>query len=246
MPVDLNVDLGELPDEPEELYALATVVNLACGGHAGDAASMKRGISLALRHGARIAAHPSYPDREQFGRARIAIPPELLYQSIVDQVAALHQLATEMGATVWGAKAHGALYHAAAEDAQVAAALLDAVVAAIPNGVVIVGPPWGHLETASRARELGYAREGFADRSYDALGRLLPRGTEGDIMLDPAACAKQAVRLAQSGTVDTICVHGDTPDAVAIARDVRAALERSALLCLDDTRPADESAHASR
>jgi UPF0271 protein len=82
--VDLNIDLGELPNEPEELYALATVVNIACGGHAGDRDSMRRAVALAVRHGARIAAHPSYPDREQFGRARLALPASVLYESIVD------------------------------------------------------------------------------------------------------------------------------------------------------------------
>src|SRR5579859_7331846 len=127
--VDLNIDLGELPDEPDELYALATVVNVACGGHAGDAASMRRATQLAMRHGARIAAHPSYPDREQFGRARMPIPASVLYESIVDQTDALAHIVREVGARLWGAKPHGALYHAAAEDPAVAGAFLDAVVA---------------------------------------------------------------------------------------------------------------------
>jgi 5-oxoprolinase (ATP-hydrolysing) subunit A len=230
MAVDLNIDLGELPGEPEELYALATVVNLACGGHAGNAASMKRSVRLALVNGARIAVHPSYPDREQFGRARMAIPLDMLYESIVEQVRTLGQIAAESAAKVWGAKPHGALYHAASDDAQVAAALLDAVVSAHPDDLVIVGPPWGQLESASRARQLRYAREGFADRSYDPRGRLVPRGAANDILVDPEACAAQAVRLAQSGTVETICVHGDSPHAVAIAREVRRALEQGALL----------------
>src|SRR5687768_13816432 len=98
MAVDLNIDLGELPGEPEELYALATVVNLACGGHAGNAASMKRSVRLALVNGARIAVHPSYPDREQFGRARMAIPLDMLYESIVEQVRTLGQIAAESAA----------------------------------------------------------------------------------------------------------------------------------------------------
>jgi 5-oxoprolinase (ATP-hydrolysing) subunit A len=233
MAVDLNIDLGELPGEPEELYALATVVNLACGGHAGDAASMKRSVRLAVRSGARIAAHPSYPDREQFGRARMAIPVDMLYESIVEQVRALYQIAAESGAMVWGAKPHGALYHAASDDAQLAAALLDAVVSAHPDGLVIVGPPWGQLESASRARQLAYAREGFADRTYDERGRLVPRGNANDILVDPEACAAQAVRLAKSGNVETICVHGDSPHAVAVAREVRRALEQGALLQSD-------------
>ena len=230
MAVDLNIDLGELPDEPDELYALATVVNVACGGHAGDAASMTRAISLAMKHGARIAAHPSYPDREQFGRARMPIPLDMLYTSIIDQVSALKDIAVQLGATLWGAKPHGALYHAASEDAQLAAALLDAVVAACPDGPVIVGPPWGHLESASRARQLGYQREGFADRAYDASGKLVPRGEAGDVLVDPAACAEQAVRLARAGNVETLCVHGDGPHALAVARAVRTALEKTALL----------------
>jgi UPF0271 protein len=237
MVVDLNIDLGELPNEPDELYALATVVNLACGGHAGDDASMRRSVALAVRSKARIAVHPSYPDREQFGRARMAIPPDMLYESIVEQLGALKRIAIQVGARVWGAKPHGALYHAASEDPQLAAALLDAVVASHPDRLVVVGPPWGHLESASRARQLRYQREGFADRSYDERGRLVPRGAPGDILIDPKACAKQAIRLAESGTVDTICVHGDTPHAVAIAREVRSALEQNALLRVGDKVP---------
>jgi len=233
MAVDLNIDLGELPDEPVELYALATVVNLACGGHAGDVASMKRSVALAVRNGARIAFHPSYPDREQFGRARMAIPVDMLYESIVEQIRALGQIAAETGAKVWGAKPHGALYHAASDDPQLAAAMLDAIVSAHPDELVIVGPPWGHLESASRARQLRYAREGFADRSYDERGRLVARGASNDILVDPRACAEQALRLARGGTIETICVHGDTPDAVAIAREVRQALEQHALLQSD-------------
>jgi len=228
--VDLNVDLGELPEEPDELYALATVVNVACGGHAGDRDSMERAVALALRFGARIAAHPSYPDREQFGRARMAIPLSVLYESIVDQTDALAHVVRESHASLWGAKPHGALYHAAAEDVRVAGAFLDAVVAAWPDGVTIVGPPEGHLEAESRARQLPYAREGFADRRYGADGKLLPRGEPGALIYDPAACAEQAVTLARRGNVETICVHGDTPNAVVIARTVRNALEGEGLL----------------
>jgi len=242
MPVDLNIDLGELPGEPEELYALATVVNLACGGHAGDVASMKRSMALALRYGPRVAVHPSYPDREQFGRARMAIPLEMLFESLVEQVTTLSMVGAEMGVAMWGAKPHGALYHAAAEDPQLAAAMLDALVTAFPDGLVIVGPPGGQLQNASRARKLRYAREGFADRSYDKSGRLVPRGAPDDVLVDPSTCAEQALRLAQSGDIETICVHGDNPHAVAIARAVRAALESEALLRFDDPDPiSDES-----
>ena len=238
--MDLNIDLGELPGEPEELYALSTVVNLACGGHAGDIASMKRSVALAVQYGARIAVHPSYPDRAQFGRARIAIPLEMLFESIVEQVGTLSMIGAEMGVAMWGCKLHGALYHAATEDPQLAAAVTDAVIAACPDGLVIVGPPWGHLEHTIHARRLRYAREGFADRSYDEHGQLIPRGAEGDVLVDPSACAEQAVRLALGGAVETICVHGDNANAVAIAREVRAALERQELLRFDDPDPASD------
>jgi UPF0271 protein len=228
--VDLNIDLGELPNEPEELYALATVVNVACGGHAGDRESMRRAVSLAVLHGARVAAHPSYPDREQFGRARMALPASVLYESIVDQTDALAHVVREAGAHLWGAKPHGALYHAAADDERVAAAFLDAVVAVWPDRLTIVGPPEGRLVSGSVARALGYAREGFADRRYGADGKLLARSEPNALIGDPEACAAQAVLLARAGDVDTICVHGDTPNAVLIARAVRSALEGAGLL----------------
>jgi UPF0271 protein len=228
--VDLNIDLGELPDEPEELYALATVVNLACGGHAGDVDSMRRSIELALRHGARIAAHPSYPDRDNFGRARMAIPPDLLYESVVDQVATLAKLAEEAKTQLWGAKLHGALYHAAIEDERLAAAVLDAIVSAVPNGVTIVGPPQGHFESLSRARGLAYAREGFIDRRYSEDETLVPRSQPHALLDEPTECAEQALRLARGGKVETLCVHGDGPNAVEVARRARSALEREGFL----------------
>ncbi|HEX9296925.1 MAG TPA: LamB/YcsF family protein [Polyangiaceae bacterium] len=228
--VDLNIDLGELPNEPEELYALATVVNIACGGHAGDAESMARSVERAVRFGARVAAHPSYPDRAGFGRAHMAIAPRLLYEAIVDQTDALAHLARRMGTVLWGAKMHGALYHDAATHREIAGAVLDAVVAAWPDGVAIMGPPWGHLESESRARGLSYVREGFADRRYGADGKLVSREKPDALVETPEACAEQALALARGGGVETVCVHGDRPDAVAIARAVRRALENEGFL----------------
>jgi UPF0271 protein len=226
--VELNIDLGELADEPEELYALATVVNIACGGHAGDVDSMRHAIDQAVRHGAKIAAHPSYPDRDTFGRARMAIPLHLLYESIHEQVANLVMLADEHA--LWGVKLHGALYHAASEDEKLAAAVLDAIVAAVPNGVTIVGPPYGHLEAQCRERGLDYCREGFVDRRYTEDDKLVPRGQPDALLEEPGECAEQAIRLARSGRVETLCVHGDSPRALEVARIARAALEREGLL----------------
>src|SRR3954469_2735987 len=123
--VELNIDLGELPGEPAELFALATTVNVACGGHAGDKASMARALSFAMARGARVAAHPSYPDREGFGRTSMAIAPADLARAIEEQCAALATIARRLGYAVARVKPHGALYHDAARDPAIAAALLD-------------------------------------------------------------------------------------------------------------------------
>jgi UPF0271 protein len=157
--VDLNIDLGELADEPEELYALATVVNVACGGHAGDAASMQKALRRARRYRALVAAHPSFPDREHFGRVAMAISPAELYRAVVEQVSALAAVARESGVALFGVKAHGALYHVSADDSALAAALLDGTIAAWPAPLVVVGPSLGVLAAESKARGLGYARE---------------------------------------------------------------------------------------
>jgi UPF0271 protein len=229
--VELNVDLGELPEEPDELYSLATVVNVACGGHAGDESSMDRAVELAARAGARCMAHPSYPDREGFGRVSMAIAVAELSRSLRAQCASLAAIARARGVALAGLKPHGALYHDAARDP----ALADAVAGAARElgagaAMTLVGPPDGALRAAAAAGGLSYAREGFADRGYRADGSLLPRGQPGALLLDPAACAAQALALAGSGRFDTLCVHGDTPGALANARAVRRALEQAGLL----------------
>jgi UPF0271 protein len=214
----LTLDLGELPDEPEALYALAQIAAVACGGHAGDEASMERAVALASRHGVTLAAHPSYPDREHFGRRSLTMSPEDLRRSVAEQCAALRRASP---APVRHAKAHGALYHDLARDPGLAAAFLAGVsegLAVPPAALVILGPP------GLPVGEAALLREGFADRGYDADGRLLPRGATGALLLDPAEAAAQARRLAASGRFDVLCVHGDTPGAVAVARAVRLAL----------------------
>jgi UPF0271 protein len=228
--VDLNIDLGELADEPEELYALATVANIACGGHAGDELSMRRALRRARRYRTFVAAHPSYADRENFGRVPLDVPPGELYRSIVEQVSALARVARAAGAPIFAVKAHGALYHACAADRVTAAAFLDGTISAWPAPLVVVGPPHGVLAEESRARGLSYAREGFADRRYAPSGELVARGEPNALIETPGACAAQAARLARDGEVDTVCVHGDGPNALATARAVRGELERASLL----------------
>lgn len=230
MPIALNIDLGELDDEPEGLYAAATTVNIACGGHAGDDRSMERAIRLALRRGhddregCRIAAHPSYVDREGFGRRARFGDLAALPRAIEEQVRRLVEIASACGARVVGVKPHGALYHDASVDPALGDAVVAAARAAAPDLLEVTGPAGGALASATARAGLAFLREGFADRRYLPDGRLAPRSEPGALIEDPDACAAQALALVARGDVDSICVHGDTAGALAIAARVRAAL----------------------
>jgi UPF0271 protein len=232
-PIELNIDLGELPGEPPELFALATTVNVACGGHAGDTASMARALSFAMTRGAKVAAHPSYPDREGFGRVSMAMDPAALAASVAAQCAALGAIARRLGYPVTRVKPHGALYHDAARDPALAAAVLEGAARGLGVGagdLAVIGPPRGALLDAAVRVGAAYAREGFADRAYRADGSLVPRSEPGALITDPEEAARQALGLARSGSIETVCVHGDTCDAVAIASRVRDALAGAGLL----------------
>ena len=220
----LNLDAGELDSETEALWSMFDVLNCACGGHAGDVGSMARVGTYCAREGSnqRLGAHPSYPDREHFGRRSIAIEPARLAQQIGAQCGALAGVAAELGLAVTSIKPHGALYHDAARDPAIAEAVLRGATAALGDQITIIGPPGGSLAELANARGLRYAREGFADRRMRADGSLVPRTESDALILDPREAAQQALRLAP--VVDTICVHADTPNAIEIARAVREAL----------------------
>ncbi|HEX2571585.1 MAG TPA: LamB/YcsF family protein [Polyangia bacterium] len=221
----LNIDLGELPDEPESLYQAAHLANIACGGHAGDERSMALALDRCRRHGTAAGAHPSYVDREGFGRRRLEIAPGDLTQAVHLQCARLAEAAHRVSLPIRHVKPHGALYHAAHADAAVARAVIEGAVAALGRDLVVLGPAGGALAEAARAAGLGYAVESFADRATRADGSLVPRDQPGALITDAAAAAARAWALAQAGQVDTLCVHGDTPGAEAIARAVREALD---------------------
>lgn len=225
-PLTLNVDLGELPGEPEALYALAPVVNVACGGHAGDAGSMRRACALAKAHGCEIAAHPSYPDRAGFGRRSLALDVTTLRASIAAQCRALAEAARGVGLVVATVKPHGALYHDVTLDPALAEAVLDGAEEALERRpLALVVPGVGSaLAALAIARGHVVVREGFADRGYAADGSLVPRGEPGALLADPRVAAAQAVALARSGRYETLCVHGDGAHALAIAEAVQAAL----------------------
>ncbi|WP_236604310.1 5-oxoprolinase subunit PxpA [Sandaracinus amylolyticus] len=220
----LNVDAGEMESEPEALWALAHALNVACGGHAGDARSMERVLRACREHHVRAGAHPAYPDREGFGRRRVALAIEALETSIAAQCRALRMVAERVGIAIEHAKLHGALYHDAANDPSIAEACVRAIRGEL-GPVAILGPKDSALERAARAAGCRYEREGFADRGTRPDGSLIPRGQPGALIEDPARAAAQARVLATSGEVDTICVHGDTPGALAIARAVRETLD---------------------
>jgi UPF0271 protein len=222
----LNLDAGEHDDEPDALYALAHALNVACGGHAGDDASMTRVLSAARMHGARAGVHPSYPDRAGFGRTTMEIDREALVRSLQAQCAALARIARGLGVPLVHAKLHGALYHDANRDPILAEACVRAVLAAL-GPVVIVGPPKGALSQLCAREGLSYAREGFADRAMREDGTLVPRSEPGALITDPSRAAAQALRLARDGC-ETICVHADTAGALEVARAVRAALDAHA------------------
>lgn len=229
MRIDLNADVGESYGrwrlgQDEALVPLVSSVNVACGFHAGDPLTMERTIRLARTAGAAIGAHPGYPDREGFGRRDLAMSPEELEAAVVYQVAALMGMARAAGLELRHVKAHGALYNRAAVDAAVAEPLARAV-RRCSQALILVGPPDSALVAAGEAAGLTTAAEGFADRAYEADGTLRSRRLAGALLTDPAAAAAQAVALAGQGRFATLCVHGDTPAAPAIAAAVRAALQ---------------------
>jgi UPF0271 protein len=224
----LNLDAGEHASESEYLWATADLLCVACGGHAGDATSMANVVAFcASRKRPLLGAHPSYPDVEGFGRRSMAaeIAHVALARSLSSQLRKLATIAAAHATVVGWVKPHGALYHDAAADPALAAIVVDTAIASIGPNVRIIGPAAGPLREIAGARGLSYLIEGFADRGVRPDGSLVPRGEPGALITDPAVCAARARELLASHDVDTICVHADTPDSLAIARAVRDVLD---------------------
>ncbi|MFL2000246.1 5-oxoprolinase subunit PxpA [Microbacterium sp. A1-JK] len=237
--IDLNADLGETirgvaTADDEAMFALISSANIACGGHAGDAASMRASVTRAERFGVAVGAHPSYVDPENFGRVRRDPGAVALRAQIAAQLDALRAA----GAEIRYVKPHGALYHAVVDDAGQADALVDAVAdlaSDLGRPVALLGVG-GEVERAAVAAGLPFRREAFLDRGYLSTGALVPRGEPGDLLDDPEAVAARARRLVADGELDAVdgtrlrpnadslCVHGDTPASVAMARAVRRGL----------------------
>jgi UPF0271 protein len=234
--IELNADIGEGCDDAVLMPYLGRV-SIACGGHAGDAASMEAALRLAAAHGIAVGAHPAYPDRAGFGRRALPAAASEAAAWVAQQTETLADAAARLGMRLAHVKPHGALYSVAARDAAVARAIAQAVAALDPS-LVLVGLAGSQLPAAGEAAGLAVLHEAFVDRRYQPSGQLVPRETAGALIVDPVAAAAQAQVLAEGravatlggGTVriraDTICLHSDTPNALNIARAVHAALNR--------------------
>ncbi len=233
MRIDLNADVGESfgpwsLGEDETLIPVVTSVNVACGFHAGDPATIERTVTIAAAAGTAIGAHPGYADLAGFGRREMLFPPAELEADVLYQVAAVAGFARAVGSPLQHVKPHGALYNRAARDPAVAEAVARAV-KRISAELVVVGLAGSVALEVARAEGLRVAAEAFADRAYEPDGSLRSRHEPGAVIDDPAACARQAVTLARDPDLrpDTICVHGDRAGATVRAIEVRAALEEA-------------------
>ena len=220
MRIDLNCDLGEGAGHDVELMKLVTSANIACGAHAGDEATMRETVALAMKHGVAIGAHPGFADRENFGRRDLSLSAGEVEDLVAGQLVALRAIAS-----ITHVKPHGALYNLAACDAVVAGAIIEAI-RAVDSGLVLFALQGSVLVRLGRERGLRVAEEVFADRTYRVDGSLTPRAEPGALITDEAECVAQALRLVTDGA-DTICLHGDGPHAVAFARRLRDELERT-------------------
>jgi UPF0271 protein len=220
MEIDLNCDLGEGGGHDAELMALVTSANIACGFHAGDPATAHAALKAAARHNVRAGAHPSFPDREHFGRRELARNEQQVFEDCVYQIGALAGLARTLDSTLSHVKPHGALYNLACRDDAYARPV---VAAAKLFELPLLGLPGSRLEVASAGR-CRFIAEGFADRRYQPDGNLVPRSQPDAFVHDPHEAVRQVQWLLREREVRTICVHGDNPRALDFVRALRAAL----------------------
>ncbi len=239
--INLNADLGEsfgawtMGDDAALLQVIGSA-SIACGFHAGDPLVMRETVRLAVAHGVSLGAHPAFPDLQGFGRRVMQLSPKELEANILYQVGALQAMAVAEGARVRHVKPHGALSNMACADAAVATTVARAV-RCLDRDLILLAPALSALERAGEAAGLRVAREVFADRSYQADGQLTPRSQPGAVLHSAQDCVEHVLRMLDAGgivtadgrrlptPIDSICVHGDRPDAVASAQQIRRALE---------------------
>jgi len=227
--IDLSADLGEGSADEAEIWPLITSANVACGGHIGDERSMREAASLARTHGVHFGAHPSYPDREHFGRRSLELAHDVLRDSLIAQITALHAIEP-----VRHVKPHGALYNDAHRDRTLASVIVAAMHAVDPS-IALVAPDRSQMAAAAREVSLPVIREAFADRRYESHGSLTPRSVAGATLSIEEAAAQAAMLVAAGAVIardgsriavafDTICIHADMEAALARLRAIRARL----------------------
>src|SRR4029453_7082388 len=235
--IDLNADLGEGAGHDEELFELIRSANIATGFHAGDSDSMHSAISAAKKHGVAVGAHPSFFDRENFGRKELKISMPEVFDAVAYQLGVFQAIASAVGVQPNHVKPHGALYNMAVRDRDLANAIAGAIESGDPK-LILFAPDKSELAGAGEAHGLQIAREIFADRNYLNDGWLVPRIRPDALLRDPNEAAERVLRMLREGKVrsvegrdvdvrgETICLHGDTPGAVEFARALGKHLEQ--------------------
>jgi 5-oxoprolinase (ATP-hydrolysing) subunit A len=235
--VDLNADLGEGAGHDDELFELISSANIATGFHAGDSDTMHAAVCAAKAHGVAVGAHPSFFDRENFGRKELNLPPEQVSDGVSYQLGIFEAIASAVDMRPNHVKPHGALYNVAVRDRKLADAIARAIASVDPK-LILFAPDNSELARAGEAHGLQIAREIFADRNYLNDGWLVPRTRPDALLHDPKEAAARVLRMLREGKVrsvdgrdvdvhgETICVHGDTPGAVEFARELRTCLQQ--------------------
>ena len=238
--IDLNADLGEGMGTDEDLLHIVSSASIACGGHAGDAATIRHVLERCKALGIRAGAHPGYADPVRFGRFRLVMSLEELLGQIREQLLLIRSIADEVGVPVSYVKLHGALANQTAEELAFAVGVF-ASIQAMDAKMAVLALDGSEQVRAARAVGLPLIREAYADRAYTPEGLLVPRSREGAVIAEPALVVERCLRLARAGEIvaidgtvlksaaRSICLHGDTPGAVALARAVRTALETAGI-----------------
>jgi UPF0271 protein len=236
--VDLNCDLGEGCTTDEAIMPFISSANIACGYHAGDEATIKKTLSLAKAFQVAVGAHPSYPDRANFGRKEMDLPIQEIKSLVIEQVRLLQSLASAMGLTLHHVKPHGALYNKAAKDEATAIAIAEAVYTIDPSLILFC---LANSESGKAAKKLGlqFYNEVFADRTYTDQGQLTPRTEANAMITTDEEAIRQVMHMLQEETVtstngkiipiqaDTICIHGDGEHAVSFAKQINTLIKNS-------------------
>jgi UPF0271 protein len=245
MSIDINSDLGESFGNYEMgndrlMMQYISSANIACGYHAGDFITMRRTVLLCIESGVSIGAHPSYPDLQGFGRRNMEFTPEEIYSMVLSQVGSLKCITEAEGGFLRHVKPHGAMYNSASDNSEKAMAIVEAVRKA-GDDLILLCLPGSAMEAAAIKTGLRYATEAFSDRQYDSRGRLVPRTNNEAVIHNPEVCASRVLDMVLKKRIitidnqflsinpDSICVHGDTKDAIEIAKAIRGVLDRNGI-----------------